>query len=53
MFYHVVILEFIEFMFRIKSCYAGDPDGKPSTSELFMLKFKRRIPLIKTCLENV
>lgn len=49
-FLHVLIVEYIEALFRAKNCFDGDPSTLIDKNiEQILNKYKRRIPLINNC----
>lgn len=50
-FLNIILTEYIEFIYELKSCYDGPPDKY--VKDDLLKKYRRRIPLLKTCLENI
>lgn len=48
-FLNIVLVEYIDFLFRLASCYESSGNSKGNESTNFLLKYKRRIPLIQRC----
>ena len=46
-FVNIVLIEYLSFMNELKNCYEGGPSLY--TRDKFLTKYKRRIPLFKTC----
>lgn len=51
MFQNVVLIEYLEFIYEIRNCYEGNPEKMEQ--DKILTKYKRRIPLIKTCFQNM
>lgn len=50
-FVNIVIIEYIDFISELKNCYEGAPDK--FVVDQLLNKYKRRIPLYKTCFQNI
>lgn len=52
-FLNIMLFEYVEFLIQFKNCYDSDPRLVTQPLEGFLIKYKRRIPLIRKCYANV
>lgn len=52
-FLNILLLEYVDFLIQIKNCYDSDPKLVTQPIEGFLVKYKRRIPLLKKCYSSI
>ena len=53
-FMHVLLVEYIEVLFTASDCFNGDPTKtKNENIENILDKYKKRIPLVNNCFQNL
>ena len=52
-FLNVIFIEYTDFLLQYVSCYSTDAKAFSFPYQNFLTKYKRRIPMIKKCYENL
>lgn len=50
---NILLVEYADFMLQIKNCFDSDAKSASFQMESILLKYKRRIPLIRKCYKNI
>lgn len=52
-FVHILLIEYLDLVLQYVSCFETKGDDIQFPSQNFLIKYKRRIPFIKKCFENL